>query len=81
MRRRLKREYFDQRLGEIVGDLRATWGVLGEVLRGRRGKEGVACRYFEQDGKVVTDGGDIAQGFCDFLSKDNKFGTPNDKLY
>ena len=37
MRRRLKREYFDQRLGEIGGDLKATWEVLGEVLRGRRG--------------------------------------------
>ena len=29
MRKRLKREYFDQRMGEIAGDLRATWGVLG----------------------------------------------------
>ena len=36
LRRRLKRGYFDQRLGEIRGDLRATWEVLGEVLRGRR---------------------------------------------
>ena len=38
LRRRLKREYFDQRMGEISGDLRATWEVLGEVLRGRKGK-------------------------------------------
>ena len=36
-RRRLKREYFDQRLGEIGGDLRATWEVLGEALRGQKG--------------------------------------------
>ena len=47
MRRRLKREYFGQRLGEIAGDLRATWGVLGEEIRGRRGREGAACRYFQ----------------------------------
>ena len=33
MRRKLKRDYFDQRLGEIGGDMRATWEVLGEVLR------------------------------------------------
>ena len=32
MRRRLKRGYFDRRLGEINGDLRATWEVLGEVI-------------------------------------------------
>ena len=38
MRRRLKMAYFDQRLGDIEGDLRATWEVLGEVIRGRRGK-------------------------------------------
>ena len=50
MRRRLKREYFDQRMGEIGGDLRATWGVLGEVLRGRSGKGGSVCRYFRQEG-------------------------------
>ena len=36
-RRRLKRAYFDQRLGEVRGDLRVTWEVLGEVLRGRKG--------------------------------------------
>ena len=34
MRRRLKREYFDQRLDGVIGDLRATREVLGEVLRG-----------------------------------------------
>ena len=41
MRRKLKRDYFDQRLGEIGRDMRATWKVLGEVLRGRRGGEGI----------------------------------------
>ena len=51
LRRRLKREYFDRRLGEIGGDLRATWEVLGEVLRGRKGK------------RPVKEGGKIAQGF------------------
>ena len=60
LRRRLKRDYFDQRLGEIKGDLRATWEVLGEVLRGRKGKGGAVCRYFEQDGDAVTDGDKIA---------------------
>ena len=40
MRRKLKRDYFDQRLGEIDGDMRATWEVLGEVIRGRKGRSG-----------------------------------------
>ena len=67
MRRRLKREYFDQRLGEIGGDMRATWEVLGEVLRGRRGRgNGAACGYFKGEGVGVTDGDEIARGFCDF---------------
>ena len=66
-RRRLKREYFDQRLGEIKGDLKATWGVLGEVLRGRRsGRNGATCGYFDKDGVGVTDGDRIVGGFCDF---------------
>ena len=51
MRRKLKREYFDQRLGEIGGDMKATWEVLGEVLRGRRGKgKEPVCRYFNSEG-------------------------------
>ena len=37
VRRRLRRAYFKRRVGEIKGDLRATWEVLGEALRGRRG--------------------------------------------
>ena len=63
MRRRLKREYFDQRMGEVVGDLRATWEVLGEVLRGRKGGGASVCRYFEKDGVPVTDGDGIARAF------------------
>ena len=54
MRRRLKREYFDRRMGEIAGDLKATWEVLGEVLRGRKGRDGLACGYFEKEGMPVT---------------------------
>ena len=51
MMRRLKREYFDQRLGEIGGDMRAIWEVLGEVVRGRKGRgKGVACGYFKGEG-------------------------------
>ena len=69
LRRKLKREYFDQKISELSGDLRAMWGVLGEVLRGRSGKGGAVCRYFEQDGSVVTDGAKIAKGFCDFYSQ------------
>ena len=67
MRRRLKREYFDQRLGEVSGNARATWEVLGEVLKGRRGRgNGAACGYFRTEGGAVTDGDKIAGGFCDF---------------
>ena len=39
MRGKLKTEYFERRIGEIAGDLRATWEVLGEVIRGRKGGE------------------------------------------
>ena len=50
-RQRLKRAYFVQRLGEIKGDLRATWEVLGEALRGRRGRSsGATCGYFNKGG-------------------------------
>ena len=54
MRKRLKRDYFNQRLEGIKGDLRATWEVLGEVLRGRKGREGSSCCYFEKGGVPVT---------------------------
>ena len=43
MRGKLKTEYFERRIGEIAGDLRATWEVLGEVIRGRNGRGGDAC--------------------------------------
>ena len=57
MRQRLKREYFDQRLKDKVGDLRATWEVLGEALRGKSGRHrGPNCRYFSKDGNGITDG-------------------------
>ena len=69
LRRRLKREYFEQRLEGIKGDLRATWEVLGEVLRGRKGKGVAVCRYFEKGGVPLTEGGEIAGGFCDFYSQ------------
>ena len=53
-----------------MGDLRATWGVLGEVLGGRKkGGSGAACGYFKKDGVGLTDRGKIADGFCDFYSK------------
>ena len=62
-RKGLKKAYFDQRIGEVMGDLRATWEVLGEALRGRKGKgAGATCRYFEKDGVGVTDGAQIAGG-------------------
>ena len=60
-RRRLKKAYFDQRFKDIQGDLRATWEVLGEVLRGRRGRRtGATCGYFQKDGVGVTEGAEIA---------------------
>ena len=66
-RQRLKRAYFKEQMDDIKGDLKATWEVLGEVLKGqKRRKDGVACRYFEKDGIGVTDGDMIAKGFCDF---------------
>ena len=64
-RQRLKRNYFKDKLEEVKGDLRLTWEVLGEVLRGRKGKQ-AECGYFEDEGVGVTDGSKISQGFCDF---------------
>ena len=70
VRQRLKRAYIDQRMAEIGGDLRATWEVLGEALRGRRSKRsGATCGYFTKEGVGVTDGAQIAGGFCDFYCK------------
>ena len=67
MRRALKKKYFQEKLNEMIGDLRATWEILGEALSGRRGKsKGSSCRYFSKDGQAVTEGQAIADGFCDF---------------
>ena len=44
-----------------------TWEVLGEALRGRKGRgHSPACGYFEVEGVGLTGGDKIAQGFCDF---------------
>ena len=67
MRRSLKREYFRERFEGVKGDLKATWEVLGEALKGRKPtKGGEPCRYFTKDGVGLTDGGEIADGFCNF---------------
>ena len=51
LRKELKRTYFGERLEGVIGDLRATWGVLGEVLGGKKkGRTGSACGYFVKDG-------------------------------
>jgi hypothetical protein len=48
---RLRRAYFSQRLEERVGDARATWEVLGEVLGGGKRKGGkVGCRFLGRTG-------------------------------
>ena len=45
--RSLKRDYLDQKMGKIAENLGRTWDVLGEVIRGRRGREvQCACGYF-----------------------------------
>ena len=41
-------------------------GGPGEVLRGQRG---AVCHYFEQGGAAVTEGGQLAPGFCNFYSQ------------
>ena len=67
VRQRLKRRYFKKKLEEVRGDLRSTWEVLGEVLKGRRGRNRAPnCRYFEAEGEGITGGDQIAQGFCNF---------------
>ena len=67
VRQRLKRSYFKKKLDEVKGDLRLTWEVLGEVLKGRKGRDrGPNCGYFEKEGEGVTGGDQIAEGFCDF---------------
>ena len=50
-RQRLKRAHFGQRLNEVMGELRATWGVLGEVLAGvRRGGLGLPVATLKRMG-------------------------------
>ena len=67
VRKRLKRQYFKEKLEETVGNLRRTWEVLGEAIRGRKGQGRTpACSFFEVNGKGMTEGSQIAQGFCDF---------------
>ena len=70
MRQRLKRNYFQEKLENTKGDLKATWEVLGEALRGKRNKlGGTPCGYFEENGVSITGGNRIAKGFCDFYCK------------
>ena len=65
MRRRLRRAHFDQ----IFGDLKGTWEVLEDALRGRRVRStGGTCGYFNMDGVGVI-GGQVTGGFCDFYCK------------
>ena len=50
--------------------MKATWEVLGEVLRGRRGRgKGAVCRYFTGGRGGVRDGAQIARGYCDSYCK------------
>ena len=67
MRIKLKKEYFNKELCEKIGDLKATWETLNEVIRGRKSRHGGSeCMYFSKDGVGITDGKSIAEGFCDF---------------
>ena len=62
--------YFKEKLDEVQGDLRSTWQVLGEALKGRKStKGGDPCKYFEKNGRGITDGQEIANLFCDFYCK------------
>jgi hypothetical protein len=50
-----------------MGDARATWEVVGEVLgckNKRRGK--VGCGFFRKEGVGLTGKVEIADGFCGF---------------
>ena len=37
-RQRIKRAHFGERLNEVMGNLRATWGVLGKALGAKEGE-------------------------------------------
>jgi hypothetical protein len=55
---------------EVMGDARSTWEVLGKVLGGgRKKRKRVACGFFRKDREVLTDKGEIAEGFCEFYSQ------------
>ena len=70
MRKGLKRNYFREKLERAKGDLKTTWEVLGEAIKGKRDRKGGAsCGYFEENGLGMTDGKQIAKGFCDFYCK------------
>ena len=63
----MQRDYFDQKMRKIAGNLGSIWEVRGKVIRGRRGREvGCACGYFKGDGVGITDSAEIAEGFYDF---------------
>ena len=66
-RLKLKKDYFQRKLEAKMGDIRATWEILGEALSGRKSRnKGSNCGYFLKEGTAVTDGKEIARGFCDF---------------
>jgi hypothetical protein len=66
-RTRLRRAYFSQRLEERMGDARATWEVLLEVLGGGNKKAGkVGCGFFRKDGVGLTGKVEVADRFCEF---------------
>ena len=70
MRQRLKRTYFQEKLERSKGDLKSTWEVLGEALRGKKSRlGGDPCGYFESNGVGITEGKQIVKGFCDFYCK------------
>jgi hypothetical protein len=53
-----------------MGDARATWEVLGEVLGGRKKKGGkVRCGFFRREGVGLTGRAEVADGFCEFYSQ------------
>jgi hypothetical protein len=47
-RKRLKKAYLSQKLEEVVGDARATWGVLAEVLGGGKKRDKVGCGFLRR---------------------------------
>ena len=87
MRRKLKRTYFQEKLDRAKGNLRTTWAVLGEALRGKKSKkQGTPCGYFEEGGQGMTEGNQIAKGFCDFYCKvgpdlAKKIGSEREKSF